>query len=106
MTRPPDDESAAHGADTAWHEMRSGLVGVLRGMVILLRVLWNLQARLIRWSGLMPAFRARPWLFALIGLVLLIFVFPLGLLYVACALAASGADPRAENDFQVRPSLD
>ena len=106
MTPPPENESAAHGAEAAWREMRTGMTGVLRGAVILLRVLWNQQARLIRWSGLMPAFRQRPWLFALIGLVLLIFVFPLGLVYVACALAASGADPRAETDFQVRPSLD
>lgn len=101
MPRNPYDDRDEPSLDAGLRDMREGGKGLLRGVLTLLRLLWNQEMRLLRWTGLMASFRRYPWLFAVVGLVLLVFLFPLGLLYVASALAAAGAGPSADDDFRV-----
>ena len=95
----PDDRDSVSSALQGAHD---GASSIFSSAVVLLRHGWNIQMRALVRIGAMNLIRGRGWIFAVIGFVLLAFVMPIGVVFVATAIAASGKDPRPENDYIVR----
>lgn len=64
-------------------------------------IVWNCQMRLLRACRLMDKLRAHPWLFAVIGFLLLAFAFPIGVVFAITGFVAGDQGVRRENDFRV-----
>lgn len=96
-----DGKNEKQDLDAAFGNIQDGVTGMLSGVGIFARYLWNMQMRLLQSIGLMRFFRTNWWLFLVLGCLLLAFVLPLGTVFVVTAFAAGKMDPKAENDFIV-----
>lgn len=100
MSKPdPSDRDSVSNALQSAHD---GAWSIFSSCVVLLRHGWNIQMRALVRIGAMNIIRGRGWIFAVIGFVLLAVVMPIGVAFVATAIAAAGRDPRPENDYIVR----
>lgn len=75
--------------------------GVLSGVGRLGRSIWNLEMHLLRSLGLMTYFVRAPWLLLVLGIALLVVIFPIGSVFFLTWLAALAKDPGPENEFMV-----
>ncbi|KGM46572.1 hypothetical protein [Pseudooceanicola atlanticus] len=90
-----DDLNAAYG------KIHHGVGGALTGVGVFARHIWNLEMKLLRKIGVMPLFRRTWWLFVVLAILLLMFVTPLGAVFVITALCGATMDPKPEDDFIV-----
>lgn len=89
------DHHIAYGAAT------EGVAAASASLSVIGRYWWNLQMQLLLATGAMRFFRAHWWLFVVAGLLLLAFVLPVGVAFVASAFCAGAMNPRAEDNFIV-----
>lgn len=71
------------------------------GLAVVGRYVWNLQMKLLMAAGAMRFFRAQPWLFVAVALLLLAFALPIGIAFVVSAFCAGALNPKGENGFIV-----
>lgn len=71
------------------------------GLAVVGRYVWNLQMQLLMAVGAMRFFRAQPWLFVVLALLLLAFALPIGIAFVVSAFCAGALNPKGENGFIV-----
>lgn len=67
---------------------------------------WNLLMKGILAVGAMRFFRKYPWLFAVVIGLMLVLLFPVGLVFAFAALSAWNAQAQAADDFIVIPGRD
>lgn len=89
------DSHIAYGA------AMDGVAAAAASGAIVGRYWWNVQMQILRKIGIMPFFKARWWLFLVVGFLLLGFLFPLGVAFLISSLCAGEMDPKADDDFIV-----
>ena len=63
--------------------------------------IWNFEMQILLNFGMMPTIKRFPWTLGALAIVLLLFMFPVGVFYVAIAIAALTRSPKSVNDFKV-----
>ena len=77
---------------------------VLSSIARILRLLWYIQMQVLNAVGLLSILQRKPWLFAVLAIVLLITFFPLGLLFTVTGAAASVPWLKDKSGFRVYPA--
>ena len=87
--------------DAAVDAAMNGISSIGSNMLIVGRYWWNIQMKIIQATGVMPVFKSHVWLFWVVGFLLLIFLFPLGIAFAFSAWCAGQMELDVENDFIV-----
>ncbi|MEO1640845.1 MAG: hypothetical protein AAFU41_16510 [Pseudomonadota bacterium] len=94
-----NDQSPDH--HVAYGAAVDSFVSATSGLAVVGRYVWNLQMKLIMAAGAMRYFRAQPRLFVALGLLLLAFALPIGIVFVVSALCAGALNPKGDDGFIV-----
>lgn len=89
------DHHVAYGAAI------EGFSAACTSLAVVGRYWWNLQMRLLVATGTIRFFKARWWLFLIVGLLLLAFVLPLGVVFLVSSFCAGAMDPKSKDNFIV-----
>jgi hypothetical protein len=87
--------------DVAYAAAIDGLVSVGESIAVVGRYWWNLQMRLLVFTGTIGLFKKHWWLFLIVGFLLMAFILPLGLAFVVSAFCAGLLNPEAEDNYIV-----
>lgn len=87
-------------------EAEQAITGMLPLAGRALAAVWNMQMRLLIMVGLMPLLQRYPWAMLGIAVLLLAFVFPLGIIFTVTGLVAMhfNAAPKSQFLVVLRPS--
>ena len=103
----PDSAAAADTSSSAvvpnklMQDSLSATNDLVNWVAMLLRILWNLEMSFLAGIGIMQLMRRQTWPFVLLGLALLYFWLPIGLLFLGTAFAAYAREPQAASDYIV-----
>lgn len=89
------DSHVAYGA------VMDGVTAVITSVSIVGRYWWNFQMKILQKIGILPLFKAYWWLFLIVGLFLLAFLPPLGILFVISSWCAGQMNPKSVDNFVV-----
>lgn len=96
-----DNASSSDVANKLMQDSLSAANDLVSWVAIILRILWNLEMSLLAAIGLMLILRRQIWTFLALGLALLYFALPIGLVFIGTAFAAYARKPQPENDYIV-----
>lgn len=86
-------------------EMQGVFHDFMRLLVRFLVVSWNMFMRIIMFFGIMPWFQKRPALFLVLGFLLLAFVLPLGVYFMAAGLVSFDSKNAGDSFIQRKNPL-